>query len=152
MGLKCPKEYLETVIGLTMGYWYPLNYPYFFTGPTKLFDKPINGGYPSIENRNLLPFGGAVFEYLFNDEDGRLKIPLLGWTWRNTLYFWGYIFAFAYLCYKKDKRGLALVIIPLLYMLSCLLGPVSWMRYIYPNIATVPIIVYLCTHAKNRKA
>ena len=151
IGLKHPVEYIETFVGLTAGYFYPFDYPYFLGGTTKLFAEPIYGDYPMVANKNLLPFGTSVMDYLFKDTDGRLRIPLLGWMWKSTIYVWGYIFAFFYLLYRKDKKGLSLMIIPLMYLATCFLGPVSWLRYIYINIATMPVITYLCTHSGKNK-
>ena len=149
VGLKHPVVYAEAITGLTAGYFYPFDYPYFLGGTTKLFTEPVYGDYPMVENKNLLPFGTAIMDYLFKDTDGRLKVPLFGWAWRNALYVWGYIFAFFYLWYKKDRRSLSVLLIPLMYLCTCFLGPVSWMRYIYINIATMPLLFYLCTSGKR---
>ena len=149
IGLKHPVEYIETFVGLTAGYYYPFDYPYFLGGTTKLFTEPVYGEYPMVANKNILPFGTEIMDYLFKDTDGRLRVPLLGWFWKSTFYVWGYIFTFFYLLYRKDKKGLSIMIIPLMYLATCFLGPVSWMRYIYINIATMPVITYLCTHSKK---
>ena len=143
-GMKCPGEYLESVLGLTAGYVYPLNYPYFFTGTTKLSDMGIFGIYPAPELKNYLLLGSNWMEYLYGDLDGRLRIPILGWCWRSTLYVWGSFFLFGYFVYRRDKRGLGIFLIPFAYLLTCFLAPVAWLRYIYINIATVPIALYLC--------
>lgn len=151
IGLKYPTEYIETIAGLTAGYYLPFDYPYFLGGTTKLFTEPIYGDYPMVANKNLLPFGTAIMDYLFKDTDGRLRVPLFGWAWKGAMYVWGYILAFFYLLYRKDKKGLSLMIIPLMYLATCFLGPVSWLRYIYINIATMPVITYLCTHSGKNK-
>ena len=150
VGLKHPVSYLESVTGMTLGYWYPLEYPYFLTGTTKLYNKNVYDGYPSVENMNYLPMGSGIFDYMYGEKEGRLKIPLLGNAWRSSFYVLTYFAAFAFLLYKKDRRGLALMMIPFMYMLSCFLAPVAWIRYIYINIAAMPVITYLCTYA-NRK-
>ena len=144
IGIKCPGEYLESILGLTAGYVYPLNYPYFFTGTTKLSDMGIFGVYPAPELKNYLILGSDWMEYLYGDQDGRLRIPILGWCWRSTLYVWGSFFLFGYFIYRRDKRGLGIFLIPFAYLLTCFLAPVAWLRYIYINIATVPVAIYLC--------
>ena len=152
VGLRCPGDYVEAVIGLTAGYWYPLDYPYFFTGTTKMSDMGIFGTYPAVENQRLLPFGNALFDYLFGESDGRLRIPLWGWFWRNTLYVWGFLYAACYLIYRRSAWGISILLIPLAYLLTCFLGPVSWMRYVYVNIATIPVAIYLCVSEPGRDA
>ena len=57
---------------------------------------------------------------------------------------WGSFFLFAYFIYRRDKRGLGIFLIPFAYLLTCFLAPVAWLRYIYINIATVPVAIYLC--------
>ena len=143
LGLKCPGEYIETIIGLTTGYWYAFDYPYFLTGSTKLFSLYISPDYPSIENKNFLPIGSKIFDYMYGENERRLRIPLLGYLWKGTLYVWGYLFAISYLIYKRNRKGLTVLLIPAMYMLSCFLGPVSFLRYIYINIALLPLLIYV---------
>lgn len=143
VGLICPGEYIEAIGGLTIGYWYWLDEPYFLTGMTKLYSMPMLGEYPGITNKNLLPFGSELFDYMNGEEDGRLQIPLFGWAWRSTIYVWGFLFAFGYTIYRKNMRKLSLLMIPFMYLCTCFLGPVSWLRYIYINVAAFPIMIYL---------
>lgn len=143
VGLICPGEYIEAIGGLTVGYWYWLDEPYFLTGTTKLFSMAMLGEYPGITNKNLLPFGSELFDYIYGKEDGRLQIPLFGWAWRPTVYVWGFLFALGYAIYKKSIRMLTLLMIPFMYLCTCFLGPVSWLRYIYINVAAFPIMIYL---------
>lgn len=143
VGLRYPGEYIEAIGGLTLGYWYCLDEPYILTGTTKLNDMSIQGDYPGIANRNLLPFGSELFDYMYGKEDGRLQMPLIGWAWRPTIYVWGFLFALGYAIYKRNNRKLTLLMIPFMYLCTCFLGPVSWMRYIYINVAAFPIMIYL---------
>lgn len=71
-----------------------------------------------------------------------MEIPLFGWLWRGTIYFWSFVVAFAYAAYAKKKVTAVIILIPFVYMLTCLLGPVSWIRYIYINVACLPLAVY----------
>ena len=143
VGLRYPGEYIEAIGGLTLGYWYCLDEPYFLTGTTKLYSMPMMGEYPGITNENLLPFGSELFDYMNGEEDGRLQMPIFGWAWRQTVYVWGFLFAFGYAIYKKDIRKLTLLMIPFMYLCTCFLGPISWLRYIYINVAAFPIMIYL---------
>lgn len=143
VGLKYPGEYIEAICGLTLGYYAPLNSPYFVTGTTKLYVTEIGYGYPGPTITDKLPFGSKIFDWLYGEKDGRLSVPLFGMLWRGAIYFWGFIYAFLYLLYKKSKGNLCILLIPLLYMLTCLLGPTSFLRYICINIFSLPIAIYL---------
>ncbi|MBP5661070.1 MAG: hypothetical protein J6X08_07055, partial [Lachnospiraceae bacterium] len=143
VGLQYPGEYLEAFVGLTVGYYAPLNSPYFITGSTKLYTAPVEGGYPIEEVKYGLPVGGEIFDYLYGPDEGRLRIPLFGMLWRGAPYFWSFIFAFFYLIYRKRPANMCILLIPFMYMLSCLFGPTSFLRYLYINIATLPIAAYL---------
>lgn len=143
VGLKYPGKYLEAVTGLTSGYYMPICSPYFVTGSTKIFTVYIPGDYEQIAVTNKLPVGSAIFNYLYGDSDGRMKLPLLGLLWRCSTYFWAFTYAFMYLIYKKKYNNLFVLLFPFLYMLSCLFGPCSYLRYLYINIAALPIALYL---------
>ena len=143
VGLQYPGEYVEAICGLTMGYFTPLNSPYFLTGITKLYTMGIPGGFTSPVISSKLPIGNAVFDYLYRDESGRLGIPVFGMLWRCSAYFWAYIFAFLYLIYKRRPGNLCILLFPLMYMFSCLLGPVSFLRYICINTISLPVAIYL---------
>lgn len=140
-GLKYPGDYIEQLVGMTIGYWYPLDEPEFVNGSTRFYTMAVLDGYEQIQNRNL-SFMSDDFVQWINNGEGRVKIPLFGWLWRGTIYFWAFVFAFAYSIYAKRKSTVVITLIPFLYMLTCMLGPVSWIRYIYINVACLPIVIY----------
>lgn len=142
MALKYPGDLVESVAALTLAYWYPGDYPYFMLGSPAMYQKAIGGGYPEIEIKNLLPFGSKFFDDYFYKGYGRFEIPLLGWFWRTTTYVWSFVFGFAYLIYQKRWKQLGFVAIPFMYLLTCFLGPVAWMRYIVINIVTLPVMIW----------
>ncbi len=145
IGMKYPGEYLEAFSGLTCGYWYLGDYPYYVGGSTKLYCTYFHTDLPNIDNKNLLPVGGEIFDYLYGEREGRLSIPVFGWFWRGGLYFWIYVFAFFYIIYRKNIKSFAAVIFPFMYMMSCLFGPAPFLRYIVINIIMLPTLVYFMT-------
>ncbi|MBR1861741.1 MAG: hypothetical protein IJ796_07770 [Lachnospiraceae bacterium] len=143
VGIKFPGEYLEAISGLTCGYWYLGVLPYYVGGTTKLYVIYFADDTPNIENKNLLPFGGFVYDIMYGEKEGRLSVPVLGWLWRSGLYFWIYVFAFFYSIYRKNVKSLGAIIFPFMYLMTCLLGPVPWLRYIVINIIMLPSLLYL---------
>ena len=146
--IKYPEEVVETFVGLTCGYWYLGDAPYFLNGTTKLYT--MSEGYDlGIENRNLLPVGSAVYDMMYGDLDGRMRIPVFGWMWRGGKYFWIYLFAFVYSIYRKNTKAVMVIAIPLMYLMTDLLGPTPFLRYMYINIATIPMFAYLLIYNEN---
>lgn len=143
MALKYPGDLIESVVCLTWGYWYPDDYPFCMLGYPYLTQKPIGNGLQEIEIKNLLPFGSSFFDSFYGNGYGRYEIPVLGWFWRTTTYTWIFLFGFAYLIYQKRWKQLGIISIPFVYLLTCFLGPVAWMRYVVINVVSLPVMI-LC--------
>ncbi len=141
MALKYPGDLVESVAALTLGYWYPDDYPYYMLGSPALYVKSVGDGYPEVELDNHLPFGSSFFDSFYYKGYGRFEVPILGWFWRTTTYTWTFLFGFLYLIYQKKWKQLGLISIPFMYLLTCFLGPVAWMRYIVINIVTLPVMI-----------
>lgn len=150
MAFKYPGDLVESVAALTLSYWYPDDYPYYMLGSPAMYQKAIGGGYPEIEIKDLLPFGSSFFDEFYYKGYGRFEIPLLGWFWRTTTYVWTFFFGFAYLIYQKKWKQLGFISIPFMYLLTCFLGPVAWMRYIVINIVTLPVMIWCMIEKKNK--
>lgn len=142
LAIKYPGDLIESVAGLTLAYWYPDDYPYYMLGASSLHNKIIGRGYLEIELKNYLPFGSKMMEAFYYKGYGRLETPILGWFWRTTTYTWIFFFGFFYLIYRKKWKQLSFVSIPFMYLLTCFLGPVAWMRYIVINIVTLPVMIW----------
>ena len=149
VGIRFPGEYLEALSGLTCGYWYLGDMPYYVGGTTKLYCMYFWDGNPNLEVKNLLPFGGFIYDYMYGEKDGRLSIPLFGWLWRAGLYFWIYVFAFFYNIYRRNLKSLGVIIFPFMYLMTCLFGPVPWLRYIVINIMMLPTLIYLMVNKEK---
>lgn len=152
VGLDYPGDYIESIVGLTIGYWYTGASPYWLYGNTQFGNTYSSFGLDTIENTHILPDSFGIIEWLFGPSNGRLDVPLFGWFWRGTIYTWTFFIGAGYMIYKKNKRGLSLIMIPLFYLLSCFLGPVSWLRYIYPNVTLFPFLIYLLFTASHSES
>lgn len=148
MGLKYPGDYIDSIIGLTIGYWYPFDLPYWTNGFNDLAARPVGHDLEEITIKRIVPSLEKFTTWYFV-EGGRMKLPLFGWFWRGTLYTWGCLYAFGYCIYRKNKKGLSYVMIPLCYLLTCFLGPVSYLRYIYLNVALLPMMFYAMVDSKE---
>ena len=148
VGLKHPLTYIDA--------FFAINYGYFYIGD----NLPDNQTYRTlieIRCRDDLKNTDIHFEskipWLYNFyydliENGTYnKIPLVSFLFNVAFYTIIFIISFFYIWYKK-KYNLLIPLIPLIILLTVnLCGPVSLLRYIYPIIICIPIILYLCYRA-----
>ena len=76
-----------------------------------------------------------------------MKLPVN--LFRLPIYVWFFVFGFFSMIYKKDKKGLLLISLPLVYLLTCMAGPAVAIRYLYSIIVCVPIFIYILINAKK---
>lgn len=95
-----------------------------------------------IFERPLIPFAGRLLKALAIHDDYRL-IPGISHLFDPGFYIWAAAtVAVIALIYRKKAAGLA-CIPGLLYFCTLLLGPVALVRYLYPLLLSVPVIVGL---------
>ncbi len=141
VGLQFPDEYIESIVTNTMGYWYPLNQGHYVSADFAVYHILIGTG-QEIEKANLCPWMSAIYTPLFHDMTYR-QTPILGYLFRNAPYVWTCIILMLYAVYKKDKRLFMLGLLPIVYLLSCMCGPMAALRYIYCLVVCMPLLI--CT-------
>lgn len=147
VGLQFPDEYFESLVTNTLGYWFPLNQGSYATMGISLYHTLIGVG-PEITKENYFPLASKVYDPLFYEGNAQYT-PVLGYLFRTVLYVWFYIYAFIWSICKKDKRGILLLCLPVVYLLTCMAGPMAALRYIYSIIVCIPIFVHLAIREKE---
>ena len=147
VGLEFPDEYFESIITNTLGYWYPFNAGGYVTMDVALYHTLVEVG-PEIIKEDYFPIDISFYEDLFIDGEYRY-VPVLGYLFRLPIYVWFYLFGFFSMLYKKDKKGLLLISLPLVYFLTCLAGPAVAIRYLYSIIVCVPIFIYIIINSEK---
>ena len=148
VGLKFPDEYVESVVTNTMGYWYPLHQGIYVSNDIGLYHTWIACCEEQIEKRCYCKWAEQIYNGLFGTLNYRY-VPILGYLFRNALYVWFIIVYFLWCIYKKEKDKLLLGVLPLVYLATCMLGPMPALRYIYSLIVCVPILAYTATREKQ---
>lgn len=69
--------------------------------------------------------------------------PVIGVVFKCAFYFWGLFLTLTAFFYLKKRRQALFTMFPVLYMATMLLGPVVQMRYIFPVMVTLPILISL---------
>lgn len=146
VGLQFPDEYLESFFTNTMGYWY-LGDTYYQIGDGISSYHTLIGMGDELIKEDLCKPAGLIYNYLFYDMKYR-EIPLFSIFFNPALYFWLLVFYFGAAFYQKQYSKMIPMIYVLAYVLTCLLGPLVALRYVYGVVVTAPVIVYLMSCRK----
>lgn len=137
VGLKCPKEYADAFLTLNIPYWY------IGASPLDPYSERIY--IETGDEEDHTPVSKALYE--FYDKESNFKginslavINILFSLWTPL---WLCLFGFFRTISKGERHRATAILLPLLYMLTFLLGPVSCMRYIYPLFAAYPLLFFL---------
>lgn len=149
VGLQFPDEYFESIVTNTLGYWFPLNQGSYATMGVALYHTLIGVG-PEITKENYFPLASKVYDPLFYEGDATYT-PVLGYLFRTVLYVWFFIYSFIWSIYRKDKKGILLLCLPVMYFLTCMAGPMAALRYLYSIIVCVPIFIYLILNERKEE-
>lgn len=148
LGIAWPREYLDAFFCLTQGFWYIED-----TSHAQIYGVGMESrlGY-MLTNYKTMPEGYEVvhisylpqleyfLEKMFSDNK-YLEVPLLSILFAPA--FWEWILA-AYVgsvLYRKQYDMLIPVILLACYQVTLLLGPVCIIRYVYPVVICMPILL-----------
>ena len=153
-----PNEFIDAFLFLNKGYWYL---------PDRVFAEVFgvgaeNGkGLLHTYNHTYEVFEGGIkdtcyfpplrkfYEYFIN-ENGFFNWPVLNLLFRPAFYFWLLILSVAAAMIRKNRLGLILLTYPLLYTGTLFFGPLVYIRYMYPQILTVPVIFVIILFTPRR--
>lgn len=150
LGLKYPVTYLNSVLIMTDALWFPFNNSFWDMGfqylpthrPNMGLSSNISGKYRNKE----------LDQYIFNKQfNVKKNNSMLFFTLINqSIFFYVMIFAFIYFVYKRKYNNVFVLLVPIGYTFTILLGPIIYLRYTYYLMAFFPIIIMMLT-ANNKK-
>lgn len=140
VGLRNKKIYVDAFLNTTESFWYPNaggEYLEFMC-----FD--IEEGNPAYPHVQMHPLNQTFYRYYtaVGTDAAFREIPLLRELLSMGFYFWLMIFAGLYLCCVREYQKLLWILPFFTYMGTCFLGPSALLRYAYPVMLGVPILVY----------
>ena len=147
VGMQFPDEYVESIVTNTLGYWYPLNQGVYVNIDISLYHTLIGLG-EEIEKKSFCDWAEKLYNRLFWTNDYRY-VPLLGYAFRNAPYIWLLLMYMLWCLHKKEKSGVLLGMLPFLYFGTCLLGPVSALRYVYSIVVCAPLLICLVLEQRH---
>ena len=148
--IQYPKEYVTAFLDLNLPYWYInadsvdvyANRSYI---ETYIYDPEITDYYVVRESK--IPWLYNKYEVFANFRDVQ-KIPVISHIFAISLPIWVLLFTCMVLVVKGKKDYICVILLPICYWLTFLLGPVSNLRYIFPLIALYPLCLAFIVSTK----
>ncbi len=130
---KFPKEYVESLLCNSVGYWYPETVHTVITKNIYKFDYGIE-----IKNKPIL---NLEFVDYYADMVDRRNIPVVGMFFSIGANVWLVIILFAYNLYKKNYKSMIFYIPIFILWLTVIASPVhAEYRYIFGIFTSIPLI------------
>lgn len=152
LGLAYPQEYVDAFLDNSVGYWFLEDESHsciYGIGTASGFGylstdtRGMPVGYEIIPN-SLLPGVRAKMEHIVSDNAYR-KLPVLSVVFAPAFYWWMLVLYMSKELYEKKYEKLIPVGFLIMYYMTLLLSPTVLIRYMYPFVVTVPVLVCLAT-------
>lgn len=154
VGLRHPITYLDAWLLNTCGYWYlddtthariygegaDTHLGYLLSGQAETVGLASDGYLPGLR---------ALYESLFSANEYQ-RIPVLSLLFAPALWVWLAALVGVGAASRRDRRTLALLALPVGCFLPLLLGACVLIRYAYPLVACVPLVLG-CALARERR-
>ncbi len=132
---KYPSDYIQAFLNLNYP-WFTVDSPHdnrFYNGIT---DETIAEMLPDMKNLFVMPrrILGAFIIWL-------AKIPVLGWLVEFSFYTWAVLHLLIVMIIKKRKAEILTMGMVLVNYMICFVGPVAYMRYAFPTLCVLPMLL-----------
>lgn len=142
MFMKHPGVYVEATLNNIYGYIYPF-YNCNQLGSYQFYiqDAPLATG--DFDIHYIIPKN--IRELCDTYAEIWKKVPGIALMLNPGTYTWILLGVVGYFCYKKQFKGILVLVSPMLNILICFASPVNgYLRYAIPLIACIPVIFYWC--------
>lgn len=145
---KYPIIAIDSYLNTMRGYWYIKDTSFAtasrirdskIVGALELYCFPVGKNEYKVYRDSKIPKLEEFYKKLFCENEYQ-KIPILYVLFQPATYIYLLIAYILYNLYKKTKIELTIGIYLFLYFLTFLIGPCALIRYIYPIIASIPIL------------
>lgn len=149
VGLHYPNEYLDAFLCLTSGYWFLDDVSFAEVlgadlegrmGALYTFNASSSSVFEGIENHSLFPWLEQKMEEIVS-ANAFFQWPVISQLFKPALYCLLPVFGLLIFWYRREWKKELLVLLPLLYLGTLLLGPVALIRYAYPFILFAPVLL-----------
>ena len=152
LGIRFPQTYIDAFLDNSVGYWFLED-----TSHAVVYGVGTESGfgYLSTDNRQMpagceivphsyLPGVRALMEQIVS-ENKYQKIPVLSVIFAPAFYWWLLALYVTKASYQRRYDRMIIAVFPVIYYLTLLLSPTVLIRYMYPFVVTVPVLLGLMT-------
>lgn len=148
LGLAHPAIYIDAFLDNSLGLWYLWDTSHaqvYGIGTESGFgylstdNRVMPAGF-EVEERSLLP-GLRVFMERIVSDNAYSRIPVVRLLFAPALYWWLLYLYIVTAFYRRKYRETLPIVFLTAYCLTLLLSPTVLVRYIYPLIVTIPVIL-----------
>lgn len=149
LGIHYPREYIDAFAALTQGYWYlgDKSHSEIYGVGTEYRLGYLLTNYKDMPNSfevvHETKFQGLekILEILFSNNEYQ-RIPIIWMIFSPAFYGWLLLICLYRLIHHKKYIIVGAICPVLFYHASLLLGPTCLIRYVYPTVVCIPIIIY----------
>lgn len=152
LGLKYPGTYLNSIFIMTSAILYPFENSFWQEG---LWYRIIDINQLKINEYDLNKHKQKLIQDYMLNKQYRVKDNnslMMFFLFNQSFLFYALIFVFMYFIYKKLYKYNFILLIPLGYTATLLLGPIIYYRYTYFLAAILPILIMMLTNKHNNMA
>ena len=150
IGLKYPNEYIDAFLILTSGYWFiddvsfaeVLGYgPESRMGALYTHNSTVSDFLPEgIAHESNLPWLEDMLENIVS-ANCFYNWPVINCLFKPAFYCWALLLTAILCLYSRSKKKLLVTLLPLIYIATMFLGPVVLVRYVWPIMLTLPVMI-----------
>lgn len=157
IGLCYPNDYLDAFLELTRGYWFLDDVSHAEVlgygagseyGLIYTFNASKSEWFEGIESHSYLPQLKEFYQSIVSG-NGYYEWPVLSNLFKPAFYCWALVLVMISFLYRKQKSKLILCMLPFWYLMTLFLGPVVNIRYVYPIIVAMPLLLAWLFPAKE---
>lgn len=149
IGLHYPNEYIDAFLDLTRGYWFMDDTSHAEMlgvgleermGLLYTYNSAAEESLPGMQHISRFPWLEERLERLLSANE-YTGYPVISVLFKPALWCLLPIVAVVWFCYRRDRKAVCVLLYPICYFATMLLGPTAIIRYVYPFILSAPVIL-----------
>lgn len=151
LGMQFPNEYIDAFLQLTRGYWFLDDVSYAEVlgsglegrmGAIYTYNSSESDSFVGVEHVSRFPWLEQKLENIVS-ANCFYQWPVISNLFKTATYCWLLVLVMLAFWYGKQKKQALLCLFPLLYFGTVLMGPVVQLRYVFPIMIAVPVLMAL---------
>jgi hypothetical protein len=151
IGIKYPNEYIDAFLDLTRGYWFLDDTSHAEMlgvgveermGLLYTYNSAAEESLPGMQHISRFPWLEERLESLLS-ANSYYQYPVLSNLFKPALWCWLLMLCTAAYFYTRQRKKVLTALYPLAYFATILLGPTAIVRYVFPFLLLMPVLVAL---------